>query len=80
NVGTNPQSAAIVRAVIGLARGLQLPVLAEGVETKDQLAFLTEEACDEVQGYFLGRPQPIDRYTEVIGRGPMAQRSERASG
>jgi diguanylate cyclase (GGDEF)-like protein/PAS domain S-box-containing protein len=80
NIGANPQSAAIVRAVIGLARGLQLPVLAEGVETKDQLAFLSEEACDEVQGYFLGRPQPIDHYTEVVGRGPRPKESERASG
>ena len=52
NVGTNAQSAAIVRAVIGLARGLKLPVLAEGVEYEDQLAFLAEEDCDEVAGIF----------------------------
>src|SRR6202171_1252803 len=47
NLKTNPQSSAIVCAVIGLARGLHLPVLAEGVETKEQLAFLTQQACDE---------------------------------
>jgi EAL domain-containing protein (putative c-di-GMP-specific phosphodiesterase class I) len=68
NVRTNAQSAAIVCAVIGLARGLQLPVLAEGVETQDQLAFLSQEACDEVQGYFVGRPFPIDHYAEMVGR------------
>jgi diguanylate cyclase (GGDEF)-like protein/PAS domain S-box-containing protein len=68
NVMTNPQSAAIICGVIGLARGLQLPVLAEGVETKDQLAFLSKEACDEVQGYFVGRPFPIDHYAEMVGR------------
>src|SRR6202043_2289412 len=51
NVKTNPQSAAIVCAVIGLARGLDLPVAAEGVETEEQLAFLSQEACNEVQGY-----------------------------
>jgi diguanylate cyclase (GGDEF)-like protein/PAS domain S-box-containing protein len=78
NVGTNPQSAAIVRAVIGLARGLQLPVLAEGVETEEQLAFLSNEACDEVQGYFVGRPFPIDHYSEMIGREVIDERSRAA--
>jgi EAL domain-containing protein (putative c-di-GMP-specific phosphodiesterase class I) len=51
---SNPHSAAIVRAVIGLAHGLNLPVLAEGVETKAQLEFLAVESCDEVQGYLMG--------------------------
>src|SRR6202163_4644280 len=64
----NPQSAAIVRAVIGLAHGLNLPVLAEGVETKPQLDFLAAESCDEAQGYLLGRPQPILEYSDLIGR------------
>src|SRR5579863_9541429 len=70
NVMSSPQSAAIICAVIGLARGLHLPVLAEGVETADQLAFLTRESCDEVQGYFVGRPFPIEHYAEIIGREP----------
>jgi EAL domain-containing protein (putative c-di-GMP-specific phosphodiesterase class I) len=64
----HPQSAAIIRAVIGLGRGLELPVVAEGVETKAQLAFLSSEACDEVQGYLIGRPQPIGCYSEIVGR------------
>ncbi len=68
NVERNAQSATIVRAVIGLAKGLGLPVLAEGVETEEQLAFLTREACNQVQGYLIGRPYPIDRYLELIGR------------
>src|SRR6476661_7281860 len=68
NVKSNPQSAAIVRAVIGLAHGLDLPVLAEGVETKAQLDFLAAESCDEVQGYLLGRPRPIMEYSRLIGR------------
>jgi EAL domain-containing protein (putative c-di-GMP-specific phosphodiesterase class I) len=80
NVRSNPQSAAIVCAVIGLARGLQLPVLAEGVETKDQLAFLSQEACDEVQGYFVGRPFPIEHYAEMIGREAAPGRPARATG
>ena len=60
NLDRNPQSAAIVRAVIGLGRGLDLPVVAEGVETEEQLAFLSREGCNEVQGYLVGRPQPIE--------------------
>jgi EAL domain-containing protein (putative c-di-GMP-specific phosphodiesterase class I) len=65
NLGTNHQSATIVRAVIGLARGLELPVLAEGVETKEQLAFLEKESCDEIQGYLIGRPLPIQDYAAL---------------
>jgi diguanylate cyclase (GGDEF)-like protein/PAS domain S-box-containing protein len=80
NVKTSAQSAAIVCAVIGLARGLKLPVIAEGVETKDQLAFLTQEACDEVQGYFIGRPYPIDHYARMIGRAAADQESTSANG
>jgi diguanylate cyclase (GGDEF)-like protein/PAS domain S-box-containing protein len=68
NVERNPQSAAIVRGVIGLARGLNLPVLAEGVETREQLAFLSKESCDEVQGYYVGRPAPIENYSDLIKR------------
>jgi EAL domain-containing protein (putative c-di-GMP-specific phosphodiesterase class I) len=68
NLERSPQSAAIVRAVIGLGRGLELPIVAEGVETKSQLAFLAREACDEVQGYLIGRPQPIENYSELVGR------------
>jgi diguanylate cyclase (GGDEF)-like protein/PAS domain S-box-containing protein len=67
NVKSNPHSAAIVRAVIGLAHGLNLPVLAEGVETKDQLDFLAAESCNEVQGYLMGRPHPILEYSELVG-------------
>ena len=78
NLDGNPQSAAIVRAVIGLGRGLKLPVVAEGVETAEQLAFLLQEACDEVQGFYVGRPEPIDRYAELIGR-PRAAETDTAS-
>jgi len=68
NLDRSPQSAAIIRAVIGLGRGLDLPVIAEGVETAAQLAFLTDEACNEVQGYLVGRPLPIADYAELVGR------------
>src|SRR5262245_8477536 len=76
NVDCNPQSAAIVRAVIGLARGLSVPVVAEGVETRDQLAFLAREACDEVQGYLVGKPAPIETYAEIVGRAATTQAAQ----
>jgi diguanylate cyclase (GGDEF)-like protein len=68
NLKRSPQSATIVRAVIGLARGLEVPVVAEGVETHDQRAFLSDERCDNIQGYLIGRPRPIDDYAELLGR------------
>src|SRR6202011_3650587 len=67
-VKSNSQSAAIVQAILGLGRSLKLPVIAEGVETPAQLAFLAEEGCNEVQGYLIGRPQPIARYRHIVGR------------
>ena len=69
NLERSPQSVAIIRAVIGLGRGLDIPVVAEGVETQDQLDFLTHEACSEVQGYLIGRPLPIGSYGYLLGDG-----------
>ena len=62
SVNSNGQAATIVRAVLGLGRGLGLPVLAEGVETDAELQFLQDELCNEVQGYLLGRPAAIGSF------------------
>jgi diguanylate cyclase (GGDEF)-like protein/PAS domain S-box-containing protein len=78
NLETNPHSATIVRAVIGLGRGLELPIIAEGVETEEQRAFLASEACHEIQGFLLGRPLPIADYAELVGRDPI--RSQQTAG
>lgn len=67
NLGRNPQSAAIVRAVIDLGHGLEMSIIAEGVETIDQLTFLAREGCDGVQGYLLGKPLPIGQYAGLVG-------------
>jgi diguanylate cyclase (GGDEF)-like protein len=68
NLERSAQAATIVRAVIGLGRGLNLPVVAEGVETQAQLAFLSDESCAEIQGYLLGKPLPIEQYAGLLGR------------
>jgi diguanylate cyclase (GGDEF)-like protein/PAS domain S-box-containing protein len=73
NLGRNPQSAAIVRAVIDLGHGLEMSIVAEGVETQEQLSFLSEEGCDAVQGYFLGKPLPIGQYAALVGRGAVSE-------
>ncbi len=55
---TNTAAVAIVRAAIGLGRSLDIDVIAEGVETRDQLAYLRIEGCSEVQGYYFSEPRP----------------------
>ena len=72
SVDTNPQAAAIVRAILELGRGLDLSILAEGVETAAELGFLGAELCHEVQGYLLGRPAPIGHFAAVT-RGDQAK-------
>jgi diguanylate cyclase (GGDEF)-like protein/PAS domain S-box-containing protein len=67
----NQHSMAIVRAVIDLGHSLDIPVLAEGVETPAQHTMLLERGCDEVQGYLVGRPMPIDNYAELVGAPPI---------
>jgi diguanylate cyclase (GGDEF)-like protein/PAS domain S-box-containing protein len=67
NLEASPQSAEIVRAVLSLAHALNMPVVAEGVETEAQRAFLAREACEEMQGYLVGRPDLIERYLELVG-------------
>ena len=65
-VHTNDQAAAIVRAVVGLGKGLNLPILAEGVEQLEELEFLRTEICDSAQGYWFGRPQAISVYDDIV--------------
>lgn len=75
-VDTNAQSAAIVRAIIGLGQALQIPVIAEGVETEGEHSFLWQEGCTEMQGFLIGHPLPIKDYAEIVNAAePAAQAS-----
>jgi EAL domain-containing protein (putative c-di-GMP-specific phosphodiesterase class I) len=67
---------ASVMAIINLARSLKLRVIAEGVETPDQLLFLRGLRCDEVQGYHIARPMPVEAITRLLREGPGSRFSD----
>ena len=69
DVTTNPDDAAITTAIIALARALNLSVVAEGVETREQAAFLQAHGCEMVQGYLIGRPADASRVRRIPPRG-----------
>lgn len=68
NLGVASEAAAITRAVIALGHALDIEVVAEGVETREQLDFLIDEGCNYMQGYMLGRPLPAEQYADLTGR------------
>jgi diguanylate cyclase (GGDEF)-like protein/PAS domain S-box-containing protein len=67
-VVTNPADAGIVRAIVEMAHGLKLNVVAEGVETKEQFQFLQRFGCDEMQGYWVSRPLPPEGISALLAR------------
>jgi EAL domain-containing protein (putative c-di-GMP-specific phosphodiesterase class I) len=67
-VVTNPADAGIVRAIVEMAHGLKLNVVAEGVETKDQFQFLQRFGCDEMQGYWVSPPLTPERTGALLAR------------
>ncbi|MCL5103527.1 MAG: PAS domain S-box protein [Armatimonadetes bacterium] len=66
DITTNHDDAAIAGAVVAMAHSLKLKVIAEGVETLEQLEFLRSLKCDEVQGYFIGRPVPAEEFGQLL--------------
>ena len=78
NIERNRQSLTIVKAVVGLGHGLNLEVIAEGVETVQQLELLRSERCDAVQGYLLGKPDDIGRFLAAPDR-PTTSVAEQAA-
>ena len=85
-IESSPQAKAIIRAVLALGKSLDIPVLAEGIETQGQLTLLSTEGCDEAQGYLLGRPVPLHQIitsgqirltgSELLGRTATAMHLE----
>jgi diguanylate cyclase (GGDEF)-like protein/PAS domain S-box-containing protein len=69
DLATDAEDASIVSAVIGMGKGLQIRVVAEGVETLEQLAFLRKQGCPEGQGHYFGRPVSAREFTLLVGRG-----------
>jgi diguanylate cyclase (GGDEF)-like protein len=69
DVQDNPQTAEIARAIIGMSRGLNLEVVAEGAEVKEQVDFLHAHGCHLVQGYYYSRPLPADDFALLLRNG-----------
>jgi EAL domain-containing protein (putative c-di-GMP-specific phosphodiesterase class I) len=67
DVPASPEACAIVNAVVAMAHGLGLVVVAEGIETAAQLDFLRQAGCDRGQGYLFGRPEPAERWSVLPG-------------
>lgn len=61
DIDTNRHSKAFIRAMLALGKSLAIPVLAEGIENECQMALLTEEGCDQFQGYFFGKPAVMEQ-------------------
>jgi len=67
DITTDPDDAAIVRAIVAMGNALRLHVVAEGVETAEQHAYLLEHGCTYFQGYLFGRPVPFDEFERSLG-------------
>ena len=66
DIAEDPEDKVIVGAIISLARSLGMQTIAEGVETAEQLSFLRDQGCNEVQGFFLSKPLPADQFEALI--------------
>jgi len=66
DIPQDPDDVAITQAIIAMAHSLRLKVIAEGVETQEQLDFLTEHGCHEFQGYFFRKPQPAEDFSKLL--------------
>lgn len=76
NITNNPENAAITQAIINMAKSLGLKVIAEGVETAAELAFLRLQQCDEIQGYFFSHPLPAKQFEDLLANNKLLRLEE----
>ena len=69
DVATDPSGASVVASIIDIAHNLGLTAVAEGVETREQLNFLSVCACDVFQGYFFSKPLPAEEFANLLREG-----------
>jgi EAL domain-containing protein (putative c-di-GMP-specific phosphodiesterase class I) len=69
DITTDLNDAAIVQTIIAMTEALGLNVIAEGVETREQQAFLEARGCHQFQGYHFGRPVPLDEFIKQLQEG-----------
>lgn len=65
---SSQESISIVKAIISLAKTFNLSITAEGVENKEQLDFLVEQECDEIQGYYFSKPLPLEELKKLLNK------------
>ena len=68
DITTDPDDRTIISAVTAMAHNMKMKVIAEGVETEDQLAFLKSAGCDEMQGFLISRPLPAGEFADILLR------------
>jgi len=71
DIVADENDAAIVRSIISLGHQFKLQVIAEGVETLEQLDFLRARGCDEIQGYYYSHPLPVEEFVMFINGNPV---------
>ena len=80
DITTDPDDALIARTIIGMAHNLGMKVIAEGVETEAQMAFLARNGCDEMQGYYYSKPLPVEAYAALLEERRLLARPEMDTG
>ena len=66
DITTNVNDAEMIMSIIALGHSMKLQVLAEGVETREQLTYLKEQGCDEVQGFYFSKPLPANEIERLL--------------
>ncbi len=75
-ITSNPDGAAIVQTILAMAHTLKLRVVAEGVEKPEELMFLREHGCEEMQGYYFSKPVPLSEFEELLCSGKKLQTNQ----